>query len=128
MNFYIRLIPTDSHRAAWFNDDQFKEDPDTDKVTVRKCCNEQFLIDGWDIYGKPAYFYDWLRGSGIPKKYLKQAVKDAHSLMSWNDGDHKLEIWTFTRGDWHLVKFDRTYTKMTIIGTYAKDMHADYDD
>lgn len=127
MNFCIRLIPVDG-KTAWFNDEKFEENPDTGRITVRNFCSQQYLMDGWDIYGKPAIYSDWLRGTKIPQKYLKQAVKDARQLMWWNDGEHKVEIWGWIRGDWRLVKFDRTYTKMTIIGSYKKNMHADYDE
>ena len=132
MKIYIRMIEVETGRAAWFNDTDWKEDPDTGKVK-HVYGGEQYFEDGWDIYGKPAYHYDWLRPSPFPNiAALKQGIKDAKRQWSWDGCDtrknkFKLELWAWIRQDFRLVELQPDDT-FKVVGSYKKDMHPENDD
>lgn len=131
MKFYIRMIETDSNFAAWYNDTNWEEDPDTGKVR-RVGGGEQYFEDGWDIYGTPAVYSDWLRASPFPDlATLQRGIKDAKRHWNWDGHDtrknkFKIEIWTMSRGDFRLVEIQPD-GKIKIIGSYKKDMHPEND-
>lgn len=129
MKIYIRCICKDTGgNPAWYNDTSVKEDYDTGRVKKIRTCAELYMERGWDIYGKPAYFFDWLRGT--PATSIAEAKKNAKiakSLM-WDDGygDSIVQFWMIRNGDYQMVKFEKN-GKIKKIGSYEKDMHADFD-
>ncbi len=113
MKVYIRVVDKDSGRAAWFNDTTFQEDYDTGKVKINNGPTEQYLMDGWCIYGKPAYFSDWRRGTPFTTiKAVKKAKKDADLMASWNGWDVKVELWKETPKAFIPVKLSRKTGKL----------------
>lgn len=130
MKIYIRCIDKDTGmHAAWYNDSSVKEDYDTGKVIHRNVMAELYLEPGWDIYGKPAYFSDWLRGTPASSvAEAKKNAKQAKELMYDNGyGDSIVQFWMFRNGDYQLVKFDKS-NKIVKIGTYKTHMHPEYDE
>lgn len=129
MKIYIRCICKDTGaNPAWYNDSSVKEDYDTGKVQKRNIMAELYMEPGWDIYGTPAYFSDWLRGTPASSiAEAKRNAKIAKGLM-WDNGygDSIVQFWMIRNGDYQLVKFDKT-NKIVKIGTYKKDMHPEYD-
>jgi len=129
MKIYIRCICKDTGAdPAWYNDTSVKEDYETGRVKKIRTCAELYMERGWDIYGKPAYFSDWLRGTPATSvAEAKKNAKIAKSLM-WDNGygDSEVEFWTWRNGDWQMVKIGKD-GKLTKIGSYKKDMHADFD-
>ena len=129
MKIYIRCIDKDTGMSvAWYNDSSVKEDYDTGKVIHRNVMAELYLEPGWDIYGKPAYFSDWLRGTPASSvAEAKKNAKRAKELMYDNGyGDSIVQFWMLRNGDYQLVKFDKS-NKIVKIGTYKTHMHSEYD-
>ena len=113
MKVYIRVVDKDSGRAAWFNDTTYKEDYDTGKVKLNKGLTQQYLMDGYCIYGKPAYFSDWRRGTPFPTiKSVMQAKKDADLLASWDGWEVKVELWKETTKGFIPVKLNRKTNRL----------------
>ena len=109
MKVYIRVIDKNSGRAAWYNDTTFKEDYGTGEVTVRKnAATEQYMVDGWCIYGSPAYFSDWRRGTPFTTiEAVNRAKKEADTMASWNGWETKIELWKETAHKFVPVKLNR---------------------
>lgn len=117
--------------ASWYNDTTFKEDYDTGKVTVRKNApTEQYLMYGWCIYGKPAYFSDWLRGTPFTTiEALKRAKKEADIMASWNGWDTKVELWKETSMSFVPVNINRKTNRLENLDPKKfRDPEDGYDD
>ena len=113
MKVYIRVIDKDSGRGAWFNDTTYIEDPETGKVILNDRMPQQYLMDGMCIFGKPAYSYDWLRGTPFPSiKAIKKAIKDAKLLASWDGWDVKVELWKDTPSRYVPMKLNRKTNRL----------------
>ncbi len=130
MKVYIRVVDKDSGRAAWFNDTRFRENYDTGKVSLNNGPTEQYLMDGWCIYGKPAYFSDWRRGTPFTlMRYLKQAIKDADLMASWDGWDVKVELWKETSRRFVPVKLNRKTGRLENLDPKKfRDPEDGYDD